>query len=54
MAGSSYVRQLWLSLLSVGAYTGESDAESGKRRIVVGYMFFGIPARIFFGALTIR
>jgi class 3 adenylate cyclase len=27
--------------MSVGAYPGEPDAHAGKRRIIIGYMFFG-------------
>jgi guanylate cyclase len=39
--------------MSVGAYPGETDAQAGVRRIVIGYIVFGIPPRLFFGAGTI-
>ena len=32
--------------MSVGAYPGESDIQRGKRRIVVGYFFFGALVRL--------
>ena len=32
--------------MSFGAFPGEGDVARGKRRIVVGYFAFGIPARL--------
>ncbi len=45
-----FLRRLWESLLSVGAYSGETDIRRGRRRIVVGYILFGSFGR-FFGAV---
>ena len=39
--------------MSIGAYPGETDSQAGVRRIVIGYIVFGIPPRLFFGAGTI-
>ena len=39
----------WDRLLSSGQYPGETEAQRGKRRIVVGYMVIGIPPRLLFG-----
>ena len=36
--------------MSVGAYSGETDINRGKRRIVVGYFFFGAVTRLVFAA----
>ena len=35
------LRRFWRSLMAIGAYDGEPDAAAGKRRIIIGYMFFG-------------
>ncbi|MBT8249300.1 MAG: adenylate/guanylate cyclase domain-containing protein [Acidimicrobiia bacterium] len=35
------VRRLWRRLMEIGAYEGEPNEQAGKRRIVIGYMFFG-------------
>jgi guanylate cyclase len=35
--------------MSIGAYPGETAAQSGRRRIVVGYIILGIPPRLNFG-----
>ncbi len=35
------LRRFWRWLMTIGAYEGESDAQAGKRRIIIGYMFFG-------------
>jgi adenylate cyclase len=32
--------------MSIGAYAGETDIQRGKRRIVVGYFFFGAVVRL--------
>ena len=32
--------------MSSGAFPGETDIARGKRRIVVGYLFFGVPTRL--------
>ena len=32
--------------MSIGAYPGETDIQRGKRRIVVGYFFFGALTRL--------
>jgi len=37
----SLLRRFWRSLMTIGAYEHESDAAAGKRRIIIGYMFFG-------------
>ena len=34
--------------MSLGSYPGEVDAQRGKRRIVVGYVVFGLPPRLLF------
>ncbi len=39
--------------MAVGSYEGEPDAQAGRRRILVGYAFFGFIPRIFFGTITI-
>ncbi|MDH3426378.1 MAG: adenylate/guanylate cyclase domain-containing protein, partial [Acidimicrobiia bacterium] len=44
------LRRFWDSLMSSGAYPGESDIRRGKRRIVVGYLFFGVLTRLVFAA----
>ena len=40
------LRRLWDSLMSFGAYLGETDIQRGKRRIVVGYFVFGVLSRL--------
>ncbi len=35
--------------MSIGAYPGETAAQAGRRRIVVGYIILGIPPRLNFG-----
>ena len=35
--------------MDVGSYPGETASQAGKRRIVLGYMVFGIPPRLIFG-----
>ena len=46
------VRRWWESLLSSGAYPDETDVQRGRRRIVVGYLFFGALVRLIFAALN--
>jgi guanylate cyclase len=46
MVRSPRLKHLWGSLMSSGAYPGETDIHRGKRRIVVGYFFFGALTRI--------
>ena len=36
--------------MSVGEYSGETDIQQGKRRIVVGYFFIGALTRLVFAA----
>jgi guanylate cyclase len=43
------IKSWWEWLLSIGAYPEETDAQAGRRRIVIGYMVFGIPPRVIFG-----
>ncbi len=43
------IRRLWQRLMSIGAYPGETESQAGRRRIVIGYMVFGIPPRVVFG-----
>ncbi|HEX9856122.1 MAG TPA: hypothetical protein VGC47_12480 [Acidimicrobiia bacterium] len=47
------MQRMWRALMAMGAYPGETAAQAGRRRIVVGYMVFGIPLRLLLGALTI-
>jgi adenylate cyclase len=44
------LKRLWASLMSSGAYPGETDIQRGKRRIVVGYFFIGALTRLVFAA----
>ena len=53
MARYLRLRRWWHSLMSIGSYEGETDAQAGKRRILVGYAAIGFPPRIFFGTITI-
>jgi guanylate cyclase len=41
----SHVRRLWKDLFAVGEYDGETSIDRGKRRIVIGYLFFGALTR---------
>ena len=41
-------QRLWKRLMEVGAYQGESASQAGKRRIVIGYIVFSVPARALF------
>lgn len=34
--------------MAIGAYPSESASQAGKRRIVIGYMVFSVPARVVF------
>jgi guanylate cyclase len=54
MSDPSRLKRLWHRLMQIGAYPGESDSQAGRRRIVIGYILFGVPARLLFGvdALT--
>ncbi len=52
MATFPRVRRRWESVLSSGAYPGETDVQRGRRRIVVGYLFFGALVRLTFAALN--
>jgi adenylate cyclase len=45
MAGAR-LRRWWDSLMSLGAYAGETDIHRGTRRIVVGYFVFGAMVRL--------
>jgi guanylate cyclase len=47
------LRRTWQRLMTVGTYEGESDAQAGRRRILVGYAVIGFPPRIFFGVIGI-
>ena len=40
------LRGLWTYLLSFGEYPSETDIQRGKQRIVVGYLVFGVLARL--------
>jgi guanylate cyclase len=42
---------LWYRTREIGAFPGESEAQEGKRRIVIGYLVFGALARVFIAAL---
>jgi guanylate cyclase len=44
------LKRFWNSLMSVGAYPGETDINRGRRRIVVGYFFFGAVTRLLYAA----
>ena len=48
MSKPSMLRRLWNRLMAIGAYPGESAARAGQRRIVIGYLVFGIPPRLLF------
>ena len=39
------LKRRWDSLFSIGVYHGENDIQRGKRKIVVGYLFFGALTR---------
>ena len=43
------LRSLWQRLMAIGAYPGETESQAGRRRIVIGYVLFGIPPRLIFG-----
>src|SRR3972149_1747114 len=45
MAGAR-LRRWWDSVMSLGAYAGETDIHRGTRRIVVGYFVFGALVRL--------
>jgi hypothetical protein len=45
------LKRWWNSLFSIGAYLGENDIQRGKRRIVVGYFFFGALTRFVVAAM---
>jgi adenylate cyclase len=49
MAGPRF-RRWWDSLMSLGAYPGETDIHRGARRIVVGYFVFGALTRLLLSA----
>lgn len=34
--------------MAIGAYASESAAQAGRRRIVIGYVLFGVPSRLLF------
>ncbi len=34
--------------MSIGSYPQETEAQAGRRRIVIGYIVFGVPPRLFF------
>ncbi len=53
MATFTRVRRRWESLMSIGAYPGETNIQQGKRRIVVGYLFLGALVRLIFSALNL-
>jgi adenylate cyclase len=42
---------MWDWIMSLGSYPGESDAQRGRRRIVVGYIIFSIPPRLLFATI---
>jgi guanylate cyclase len=46
MARLPRLRRFWDSLLSIGAYPGETDIQRGKRRILVGYLAIGAVTRL--------
>lgn len=39
--------------MAIGVYPGESASQAGRRRIVIGYMLFSIPPRVFFASEAI-
>ncbi len=45
MSLSTAPRRLWNRLLNVGSYPTEGSAQAGRRRIVIGYIVFGVLAR---------
>ncbi len=47
------MRSVWQRLMTIGSYEGETDAQAGKRRILVGYAAIGFVPRLFFGTITI-
>ena len=47
------LKRLWESLMALGAYPGETDVRRGKRRIVVGFFFFGALTRVFAVAIEL-
>jgi adenylate cyclase len=48
MSEPSLPRRLWNRLMAIGAYAGESASQAGRRRIVIGYILFSVPTRVFF------
>ncbi len=48
MSELSRSSRLWGRLMGIGAYPGESASQAGRRRIVIGYILFSVPLRIFF------
>jgi guanylate cyclase len=54
MSERSGLKRLWNQLMAIGAYPSESASQAGRRRIIIGYVVFGVPARVLFGmdALT--
>lgn len=48
MSGTSLPRRLWNRLMAIGAYPSESAPQAGRRRIVIGYILFSVPLRVFF------
>jgi guanylate cyclase len=40
------LRRWWGHLLAIGTFPGETEIQAGKRRIVVGYLFFGALVRV--------
>lgn len=43
------IRRVWQRLMAIGAYPGETESHAARRRIVIGYIVFGIPPRILLG-----
>ena len=48
MSDPSRLKRLWYRLMTIGAYTSESASQAGRRRIVIGYIVFSVPARVVF------
>jgi guanylate cyclase len=42
----SWLRALWERLFSIGEFDGETESRRGRRRIVIGYLFFGAISRL--------
>lgn len=54
MSDPSLPRRLWNRLMAIGAYPDEDTSQAGRRRIVIGYILFSVPTRIFFAIEAIE